>query len=253
MIVRTLGTGPALALVHGWGLGSAAWTPVAETLARHCRVHLVDLPGYGGAPADDGDFMACAQSLAAALPDGVALCGWSLGGLLALQAAHLAPQRIARLIVVGGTPSFAQRADWAAAQPPALLDTFAAAVAQDAGAALQRFVALLNQGDTQSRRLTRDLAAGALGGAPPAAATLRRGLDWLRDVDLRPHLPAIATPTLVIHGERDPLMPLAAGRWLADHLPDARLELFAGTAHAPFLADPERFAARVAAFCGGAQ
>lgn len=257
-ISRIVGSGPDLALLPGWGFGSAAWKTLIETLAAHCRVHLVELPGYGTAPPDEADFVATAQAIGDALPDGVTLCGWSLGGLLALQAALLAPQRIARLILVGATPSFMQRADWAPAQPPALLDAFTAAVREGGsgsdegsgkrGATLQRFAALLNQGDAQARRLTRSLA-GTLA-LPPDTPTLAKGLAWLRDVDLRAQVPAIAAPTLLIHGERDPLMPLAAAQWLAERLPDARLVSFADAAHAPFLADPARFCALVADFCG---
>ena len=249
MIRSIIGNGPDLALIHGWGLGSATWQPVTEALAQRCRVHLVDLPGYGEAPADSGDFAQTAQSLIDALPDGIALCGWSLGGMLALQAARLAPQKIARLILVGSTPSFMQRPDWPAAQPPDLLDTFADAITRDAAATLQRFIALLNQGDAQARPISRALTGRMLGGALPDPATLSSGLGWLRDVDLRATIPSIATPTLLIHGERDPLMPLAAAQWMKAQLPNARLDVFAASAHAPFLADPERFVARVSDFC----
>jgi pimeloyl-[acyl-carrier protein] methyl ester esterase len=47
---------------------------------------------------------------------------------------------------------------------------------------------------------------------------------------------------LLVHGEHDPLMPLAAAQWLAGHMPNARIEVFPGAAHAPFLSQPERFA-----------
>jgi len=46
----------------------------------------------------------------------------------------------------------------------------------------------------------------------------------------------------VVHGERDAIMPVEAACWLADRLPDARLEIFLGASHAPFLSEPERFA-----------
>lgn len=249
MIVQSIGSGPDLALVHGWGLGRHAWEPAVEALAQRCRVHLIDLPGYGTTPASSAGFAQTAQALVDELPAGVTLCGWSLGGMLALQAALLAPQKIARLILVGSTPSFMQRGGWFAAQPPALLDTFADAVASDAKTTLQRFIALLNQGDAQARPITRALTGKMLDSTLPDTATLTTGLGWLRDVDLRAQVATIATPTLLIHGERDPLMPLAAAQWLMDVLPNARLETFAAAAHAPFLADPARFATLAGDFC----
>jgi pimeloyl-[acyl-carrier protein] methyl ester esterase len=249
VISKIIGNGPDLALIHGWGLDSAAWEPVVEILMQQCRVHLIDLAGYGGQPTSHADFTQTAQALIDSLPNGVTLCGWSLGGMLALQAALLAPQKIARLILVGSTPSFMQRDNWRSAQAPDLLDTFASAVAQNTATTLQRFIALLNQGDAQARPISRALTGRTLGNALPDTETLTRGLDWLRSIDLRAQIPAIALPTLLIHGERDPLMPLAAAHWLADQLPQARLETFTNAAHAPFLADPERFTSLVGDFC----
>ena len=282
MISRITGSGPDLALIHGWGLGSAAWAPVVEALAQHCRVHLIDLPGYGGpasrmdkrpshehcqepyeqrplehthcrtpsgAPCSPPDFIQTSVALADCLPDGCILCGWSLGGMLALQAALLAPQRFRGLILVGSTPSFTQRADWPHAQPPALLDTFSDAISENAATTLQRFIALLNQGDAQARVHGRAMLKQLLASELPSTASLLDGLGWLRDVDLREQISSITTPTLLIHGERDPLMPLTAAQWLKEKLPQAQLETFAGAAHAPFLADPQRFVALASDFC----
>lgn len=268
--------GGELALIHGWGIGSACWGAAADALksalGADWHVRLVSLPGYGstaGSTADgstdgtasntsndkadggtgaDASFAAAADALLASLPDGVVLCGWSLGGLLALQAAATAPQRVGGLILVGSTPCFTQRADWPAAQAPAVLAAFHAALASDAAATRKRFIALLNQGDTQARALTRVLTAAQGASAEPVPAALAHGLDWLRDVDLRERVPHIDVPTLIIHGERDALTPPAAGRFLAATLPDAQFESFADAAHAPFLADPQRFAASVAGF-----
>ena len=253
---------PDLALVHGWGLGSAAWDEVLPLLGRSLRVHRVSLPGYDGSsdmqatgeanPVDTA-FDDTAAALATTLPRGCTLCGWSLGALLALRATQLAPGHFARLVVVGATPCFTQRADWPRAQAPEVLDGFAAAVAQDAKTARQRFIALFNQGDQSARAIVRTLTR-ALADEPaaPSSATLLRGLDWLRRVDLRHALstpPATLPPSLVIHGDNDPLMPLAAARWLARTLPAARLEVFTGAAHAPFANDAQRFATLVADFC----
>ena len=205
---------------EGWG-GDGGEMPAARVLA---------------------DFFQTAQALAAALPENCLLCGWSLGAMLALQAAGLAPQRIRKLILVGATPSFTQRADWSHAQPPALLETFSDALAGDAATTLKRFITLFNQGDTQARLVGRSLVTQLLATPLPVTASLLTGLDWLREVDLRQQIASIDVPTQLIHGENDPLMPLAAAQWLAKTLPRAQLEVFSGAAHAPFLNDPDRFA-----------
>ena len=251
LCIDRCGDGPDLALIHGWGVGASAWDELLALLAPNFRVHRVALPGYGNAP-DGADFKTTAAAIAESLPPGCTLCGWSLGALLALQALllpPLAPQRFSRLILCGATPSFVERDGWPTAQPATLLDRFDEALAQDAAATLKRFIALFNQGDHQARAITRTLSRGLAADGLTDGATLSRGLDWLRRVDLRTAIKTIAQPTLLIHGENDPLMPLAAAHWLADALPDAQLEVFDGAAHAPFLNNRERFAQLLIDFC----
>jgi pimeloyl-[acyl-carrier protein] methyl ester esterase len=201
----------------GWGFDNRVWQPVAERLAGKFRF---------------------ARDLDSA-PDGAIACGWSLGAMRALKSAVAV--RLSKLVLVGATPRFVQVPDWPCAQPPELLDGFAAAVTADPRAALRRFAALLNQGDERARDITRQLTA-LINERIDDPATLNAGLAELRDTDLRKSAVAVRLPTLIVHGERDPLMPLAAGRWLAEHMPNARLEIFSGAAHAPFLTQPDRFA-----------
>jgi pimeloyl-[acyl-carrier protein] methyl ester esterase len=248
-MTRIIGAGPDLALIHGWGLGSTVWEPLLPTLAERARVHLIDLPGYGEAADADADFTATAQALIDALPQPVTLCGWSLGAMLAMRAALLAPERVNGLLLVGATASFTQRAGWHAAQAPAIVDSFAASVRQHPEHTLQHFIALLSQGDSQARAISRTLLAGLRQGPAPASEALARGLDWLREVDLRPLLPALAARCVLIHGENDPLNPLAAARHLETTIANARLEVFAGAGHAPFLADREHFVRLLQDFC----
>ena len=166
-----------------------------------------------------------------------------------MQTAALAPQRFKRLILVGGTARFTQVDGWPHAQPVGLLALFSAALTRNPVDVLQRFVSLLNQGDTQARAISRAMNQQLLASPLPDTPTLLAGLEWLRTVDLRPQLARVSTPTLLIHGEHDPLMPLAAAQELTRQLPDARLEVITGAAHAPFLNDPETFARHLGNFC----
>jgi len=207
-------------LLAGWGFDSRVWRPVAERLENDFRI---------------------AYDLDAASADTIA-CGWSLGALRAQKSAL-----VGRQILVGATRRFVQAPDWPCAQPPQLLDSFVDAVAADPAAALRRFAALVNQGDERARDLTRFLTT-LLRERIPDAATLAAGLAELRDTDLQESAPVVRRATLLVHGERDALMPLDAARWLAAHIPAARLEIFAGAGHAPFLSQPDRFAALVREF-----
>lgn len=248
---RAIGDGPNLTLVHGWGLGSAAWAPVAALLARDFTVHLIDLPGYGGsAETEDNGIEALADALAAAIPPRSMLCGWSLGAMVCLACAARHPRQVARLVLAAPTASFVQRDGWSAALPAARLQSFIDRLDADPAALLRHFLQLVNHGDGNLREAVRALRPCLGAGLPAPAATLRAGLRTLGSADLRVSAMRVAQPTLLIHGGADSLMPPAASTRLADLLIEAKLDIFAGSAHAPFASDPERFAAAVRRFAG---
>lgn len=230
-----------LVFLPGWCLGRGPLNAAVDTL----RGQIVDLPGYGAAPLI-ADFDAAAADLAGRLQPGTTLGGWSLGAQLALAVAARAPDKVGKLVLVAGTASFVQCDGWPHAMAPAMLAEFAAGMLADVEAMLPRFVGGFNRGDARAKDVTRQLLD--LADPRPPAATLAAGLDWLRDVDLRPDAGAVRAPTLLLHGAADPLMPQAAAETLAALIPGARLEIFADCAHAPFISRPADFLARVAAF-----
>lgn len=230
-----------LVFIPGWCLGRGPLSAAVDALGGQ----FFDLPGYGGTPLIR-DFDQAVADVAARLPAGATLAGWSIGAQLALAVAAHAPEKVGKLLLVAGTASFVQRPDWPHAMPPATLAEFTAAIAADPEAMLPRFVGGFNRGDARAKTVTAELLA--LADPRPPVATLLAGLDWLRDVDLQPIAPRVTAPTLLLHGAADPLMPLAAAEALAGLLPAARLEALADCAHAPFLSQPDTFLARVRAF-----
>jgi pimeloyl-ACP methyl ester carboxylesterase len=99
-----------------------------------------------------------------------------------------------------------------------------------------------------SVRSTRLLAMVERMSASPGMA--RVALDSMLLIDVRPILPSIGVPTLVIHA-RDEVVPVQCGRYLADHIPGARLLEVEGSDHAPWLADPDRVLTAVEEFLTG--
>jgi len=230
-----------LVFLPGWCLGRGPLNAAVDAL----HGQIFDLPGYGDAPLMT-DFMEAADDIAARLQPGTILCGWSLGAQLALAVAARHPDKVGKLLLVAGTASFVQRDGWPHAMPPEMLAEFAAGIAADVEAMLPRFVGGFNRGDACSKDVTRQLLD--LADPLPSGAVLAAGLDWLRDVDLRPDLGRIMAPTLLIHGASDPLMPLAAAEALAAAIPGAHLAPFADCAHAPFISRPADFLAAARAF-----
>lgn len=241
LVAKRLGSGPDLVFLHGWGFDSRVWRSVCESLSGDFSISCIDLPGYGAsrnAPITPLD--ATVASIIEQIPVGATLVGWSLGGMLALACAGRQPARVGRLALVATTPSFIRRDGWPHGLSPLVLAGFKAALRADLLGLLQHFAGLINHGDQNARDLTRLFKL--LGKtSQPADEALLAGLDWLSELDLRQTLPTIAQPTLVIHGELDPLMPIGGAQAMAEALPHARLESFPGLAHAPFLGDPGHF------------
>ena len=101
---------PVLVLVHGLAGSLRSWNALTRHLERHFRLLLVDLPGHGGTPVPEkpmtlrelgmalGEFM---QSIA----DGATImCGYSMGGRVALHTALCSSLAVRALILVGASP-----------------------------------------------------------------------------------------------------------------------------------------------------
>ncbi len=259
--IDVTGSGAPLLLIHGWGMHGGMWGGVAERLAEHFRVLTVDLPGHGFSVGRDlsrhnGDvginpdllIDAIADQLAAQFDEPLAVCGWSLGGQIALHWALRYPQQIRRLALVASTPCFVRRPGWECAMAEETLAEFAAALQQDYAPTLRRFLALQVRGSERERELLSVLRNALSSRGEPDLGALQSGLDILRGCDLRSVLPDIVQPALVIGGERDTLTPPLAAHFLAAQLPDAKLAIIKGAAHAPFLSHPDEFMEHLMSF-----
>ncbi|WP_281985274.1 alpha/beta fold hydrolase [Azonexus hydrophilus] len=232
---------PPRFFLPGWALGRGPLNAAVEALAGR----FIDLPGYRETPLI-ADFDAAVADIASRLPAGATLAGWSIGAQLALAVAARHPDKVGKLLLVAGTTSFVQRDGWPHAMAPATLAEFAAAIRADAAGMLPRFVGGFNRGDALAKEVTRQILD--LADPLPAADVLDAGLNWLRDVDLRPDATQVRAPTLLLHGDTDPLMPAAAAQMLAALIPGAQLELLPACAHAPFLSRPDDFLAAARRF-----
>jgi pimeloyl-ACP methyl ester carboxylesterase/class 3 adenylate cyclase len=79
---------------------------------------------------------------------------------------------------------------------------------------------------------------------------MRATLESSLRIDVRPVLPTLIAPTLVIHARED-LMPVQCGRYLADHIPGARYLEVDGAAHAPWFTEPDRILTGIEEFLTG--
>jgi pimeloyl-[acyl-carrier protein] methyl ester esterase len=230
------GAGAPLVLLHGWGFHSSMWGAFADELARHATVHLVDLPGHGFCREMPlGTLDETAASVAALVPEGAIVCGWSLGGLVAQRIAKRYPSRVRALALISTTPCFIQRSDWTHGIDRATFDSFRQDLLDDPEGTLRRFVRLNTLGSPDARAANRDMQTRLHERPFASEQALDAGLNILHAADVRGDAPGIGVPTLVVHGGHDRIALPEAGRWLSRSLSRARLLELPEAAHLPFI------------------
>ena len=263
MHVEVIGQGDPLVMLHGWGMHGGIWSETAVQLAQHFQVHCVDLPGYGqsqekrkegrekgncGPEVSPFTLESVVDVLSAEFDTPINLCGWSLGGQIALHWAKRESEKIKRLVLVTSTPCFVEREDWLFGMPQHILQQFADDLEKNHAATLRRFLGLQMRGSEQEREVLAVLRERLFSRGEPDMDALRGGLAILRDADLRDVLPEITQPALVIAGERDKLSSPQASHYLAQKLSNARSVEIKGAAHAPFLSHRDEFVEQVKEF-----
>ena len=234
---ETIGTGPDLVLLHGWGMNGGIWESLAEELSTDYQVTTIELPGHGYSPLADDlySLQNWAEACLAVAPKQATWIGWSLGGLISTQAALCAPHRVSKLVLVASTPRFTQADDWPHAVVRGTLSSFADTLRSDPKKTLERFLALQVRGSAEAKSTLRRLRQDLHHRPEPNPDALDRGLHLLREADLRHSLPQLQCPTLWLLGERDTLTPASVANNISQLLPTAEIKLLAGAGHAPFL------------------
>lgn len=230
------GTGPRLALLHGFTQDRRCWGPVAAALAADHEVVRVDAPGHGGSSAVRADLPAGAEMVVATVGR-AAYLGYSMGGRLALHAALAAPHQVAALVLVGATGGIDDPGERAAR------------VAQDEqlarrleGEGLEAFL---------DHWLSLPLFAGLDPQAGGRAARLENTVDGLASSlrlagtgsqePLWDRLGGLAMPVLVTAGERDAKFRALGERLVASIGANASLAVVPSAGHAAHLERPDDF------------
>ncbi|BDG10558.1 alpha/beta fold hydrolase [Anaeromyxobacter paludicola] len=255
------GEGPTLLLVHGIAGTSATWLEAMKRLASRHRVLAPDLLGHGASDKPEGDYSLGAH--AAMLRDllgslgipRVTVAGHSLGGGIAMQLAYQHPEICQAMILVssGGLGRELNAALRLLALPGAelLLPLIAPAFVRDRGNAL---LAWIRDQGIRSPRIHEGWQAYTSLADPESRRAFVRELRSVvgyggQVVSASDRLPLTAgLPTLIVWGDRDPIIPLSHGRAAHEAISGSRLEIFEGAGHFPHAEFPERFAEVVAEF-----
>jgi 3-oxoadipate enol-lactonase len=214
-----------IVLLHAIGTSTRMWAPQVPVLARDHRVISIDLRGHGRSPAPPGPYSMgeLARDVVAFLDrleiGRTSICGLSLGAMVAVTIAAIAPDRVDRLIAasVVGVP----------ASPAAWHDRAQRVLADGSGAISDLVVGRWGYRDRapEIAKLVREMLAAT----PPEGYA--GCCEAIAGMDLRPVLPLVTAPALLLAGSEDPAAPASAARDMAAEMPHARVTVIDGAAH----------------------
>jgi proline iminopeptidase len=256
---------PVAMLIHG-GPGSdhSGHKPSASLLAAHMQLVYFDHRGQGrSARADPAtytldenveDMEALRQHLGLGP---VVSIGTSYGGMVAMAHAARYPDAVSHLILVvtsahAGSMPRAQAivAERGTPEQQRVCETLWAGAFADADEMRNYYLVM---GPLYARRHDPAKAAEAQARALPSPEPLNRAFGpggFLRSFDLRPELPRITAPTLVIGGRHDWICPPEFSEEIHRLIPGSRLLIFQESSHSVRVDEPERLSEAILSFVG---
>lgn len=239
ILVSSFGSGPRTLVAHGGWVGSGElWVAPFEILSRTWRTVTYDHRGTGGtrhtAPRITFELLVAdlLRVLDASRIDSCVLAAESMGAMVALEAALRYPERFTGLVIVDGrysgerTPTGDRLMAGCKTDFAATMDAFVDACVPEPGCDAERAWAKLI--------VERSTAAAAV-----------QMLECVEDIDVTSRLPSIKLPTLVLHGSRDVITPLACAERLAALIPDSKWVVAEGAGHVPTITRPEWVAEQI--------
>lgn len=217
------------------------WVRWCERLTRFARLVRFDKRGTGlsdrppGIPTQDERMEDARAVMDAVGLERAHVMGWSEGGALAIMLTVTHPERVQSLILSGTNPFDESEPD------EAFFDALERGWGSDERA--RQFIP-----DEDAETVSR-LAAWQRAGASPSAAVALVRANF--ELDVRPLLPSIRSPTLVLTRRDDPVAPGPTGRLLADRIPGARFVELEGSAHHMWFGESEALCTEIEEFVTG--
>jgi class 3 adenylate cyclase len=227
---------------------------VLEGLASFARVIAFDRRGSGlsdpvvEAPTLEERMDDVRAVMDAAGSQRAALLGVSEGVTMCLLFAATYPERVSALVCSGGMARSTEAEDYPWAAPvDALREAGQELVGPHWGqGAIIELAAPSHADDPEARAFFARMERASA--SPGMLASL---VQMFLDLDVREVVPNVHVPTLVLHRTHDHLVHVGNGRWLAEHLPNARLVELPGEDHVMWFEDPERVLGEVKEFLTG--
>ncbi len=238
---------PVLMLSNSLGTNLHMWDEQTGPLTRHFRLVRYDRRGHGKSSAPKGPYtMERLGRDVLGVLDGLGIqkinwCGLSMGGMVGMWLGANAGNRVDKLILSNTSAHFPDPTVWDA-RIKMVRDVGLAGIVD---ANMERwFTKGFRERSSQTMAKMREMfVATAIEGYIGCG-------EAIRDMDHRPLLPRITTPTLVIAGRHDPATTLEAGEYIKDHVPGARIAVLEA-AHISNLEQPQAYAETMLGFLLG--
>lgn len=241
---RDQGQGDALLFLHGWCMSARVWQHQEVLVADGMRLIMPDLPGHGDSSiAASGFSIKAVAGDIASLLDSVGcsrvhLVGWSLGAFVAFELYRQRPDVVAGLVLVSATPRFQRADDFPHGLSSQEVAGMALKVRRNVERAVIGFQTLLLAPDEAGSELSVPLLASQ---KLPTQDTVLQALEELARADERKFLEHIRCPVQIIHGNRDRICLPSAAVFLKDMIPAAKVSIFDGCGHIPFVTQYKTF------------
>ena len=232
---------PTLVLLHGWGMNQGVWHSVVSRFGHKVQVLTPDLPGFGlnQQYPKPYDLNAVIASLADNIPENSYVCGWSLGGLLAIGLAKCFAHKVKQVGLIAASPCFVAREQWPGMNEQ-VLQQFAQALSSNLAQTIERFLAIQAMGSSSARDDIKMLrqAIMAYPAAQPEAVV---GALQLLKQDLTAEFSSLTQPVSGIYGRLDALVPADVVTQLQQLNNNCHMTLVEHASHAPFISHPDVF------------
>ncbi len=206
---------PKIFCIHGWSSNAQVFKPLAELFKGRFQFIAVDLPGFGDSKCTNAEQEYEISNLTNALlevaPEQCTWLGWSLGGMLAVQAAARAPERIKNIMTLCSNAKFLADNKWKSGVPQPLYNGFMESI-DNPKLTLRRFAALTVVGEQKGMLQSLKWLQQNTQVPQPSSDVLKASLELLALIDNRVLLGKLPQPCLHMLATDDAIVPNPVSR-----------------------------------------